>query len=223
MSSVEKNEGWGPRPSRGGAADTVAALSTQRRRVFDLLGDVPVSIPAVAQALDLHVNTVREHLDGLVDSGLALRSRLAPKGRGRPAWGYVVRPGAASPAIGEYAALAGVLAEHVAAQGGDLAREMERVGRGWGSRLMESRVPVKDADGEVVGLLRDLGFDPDRRAKVVRLRQCPMLDVARRHPDVVCQVHLGLVEGALDTAGGDSGPVALEAFAERGACILRLH
>jgi predicted ArsR family transcriptional regulator len=217
------NEGWGPRASRSGAADAAVALTASRRRVLDLLDEGPKSVVEVASGLGLHVNTAREHLDGLVTAGLALRTRLSPTGRGRPGWGYTLRPGAGSPSVGEYASLAEVLAEHAAAQGGDVAADMARLGRGWGSRLMEGRVDVDSPDEAVIDLLGTLGFDPDEGRSVVRLRQCPMLDVARRHPEVVCQVHLGLVEGALATAGGDASEVSLDAFAEHGACILHLR
>lgn len=213
-------------PTRDGAADLVAGLSPQRRRVFDALGAEPQSIAGLADGLGLHVNTVREHLDGLVASGLALRSRLAPKGRGRPGWGYAVRPGAASPAVGEYATLARVLADHVAVQGGDVTGDMRRLGRGWGEALVAGRktgASQPEAEREVVSLLADLGFDPERTPSCIRLRQCPMLAVARERPDVVCNVHQGMVEGALAAAGGDAEGVALEAFAEIGACRLRLH
>ncbi|MDV3220988.1 helix-turn-helix transcriptional regulator [Intrasporangium sp.] len=225
MINVEKNEGWGPRPSRSGAADAVAALSAQRRRVLEALDEEPRPVAAVAAHLDLHVNTAREHLDGLVDGGLAVRTRLEPTGRGRPGWGYAARPGVASRSVGEYASLAAVLAEHAAAQGGDVAGDMERLGRGWGRGLVAGRDGAGAADDPeqaVIELLGTLGFDPEERPPVVRLRQCPMLDVARRHPEVVCQVHLGLVEGALEASGGNPDGVELVAFAEPGACLLRL-
>lgn len=225
MINVEKNEGWGPRPSRSSAAEAVAALTAQRRRVLEALDEEPRSVAAVASALDLHVNTAREHLDGLVDGGLAERTRLQPTGRGRPGWGYAARPGVASRSVGEYASLAAVLAEHAAAQGGDVAGDMERLGRGWGRGLVagrESSGAESDPEEAVIELLRTLGFDPEERPPVIRLRQCPMLDVARRHPEVVCRVHLGLVEGALEAAGGDPQGVDLVAFAEPGACLLHL-
>ncbi len=222
-------EGWGPAPTRDGTADLVAGLSSQRRRVFDALTGEPRSIGSIAETLGLHVNTVREHLDGLVTSGLALRSRLAPQGRGRPGWGYAARPGATAASVGEYAMLAKVLADHVAAQGGDVQGDMRRLGRGWGEALVRRRVdagqePAATADREVVSLLGELGFDPEGSPSgCLRLRQCPMLEVARQRPDVVCSVHHGMVEGALAAAGGDADHVALEAFAEPGACRLRLH
>ena len=41
-----------------------------------------------------------------------------------------------------------------------------------------------------------------------------MLAVARERPEVVCSVHQGMVEGALEAAGGDARGVRLEAFAD---------
>ena len=210
-------------PTRHGATDALATLSPQRRRVFEALVSEPQSIATISGDLGLHSNTAREHLDGLVAAGLALRSRLAPTGRGRPGWGYAVRPGATASSSGEYAALAGVLADHVASQGGDVAGDMARLGQGWGQAAIAGRLPAKDAEEAVVGLLGDLGFDPETRSDVVRLRQCPMLAVARERPGVVCEVHRGLVMGAMEGAGGSADGVRLEAFAERGACVLHLH
>ncbi len=220
---MENTQNWGPAPTRHGASDAIATLSPQRRRVFDALVSDPQSIGTIARDLGLHANTVREHLDGLVTAGLALRSRLAPSGRGRPGWGYAVRPGAQAAVSGEYAALARVLADHVASQGGDVAADMARLGQGWGRALVEDRLPVEEPEPAVIELLGDLGFDPEVTPEVVRLRECPMLAVARERPGVVCEVHRGLVMGALERAGGDGDSVRLDAFAERGACLLHLH
>ena len=75
----------------------------------------------------------------------------------------------------------------------------------------------------MVELLRDLGFDPlpDQSARSVMLRRCPLLDAAKRS-QVVCQVHLGIVRGAMDVLGGDPECTALLPFAEPGACRLHL-
>jgi hypothetical protein len=69
-----------------------------------------------------------------------------------------------------------------------------------------------------------LGFAPDSdaAARSVALRQCPLLDAARRYPDIVCGVHLGMVQGALEVLGADARPARLEPFAEPGACRLVL-
>ena len=56
---------------------------------------------------------------------------------------------------------------------------------------------------------------------VIELRTCPLLDVATEFPDVVCQVHHGLIEAAHGAAGA-SGEVRLVAFAAPGACHVYL-
>lgn len=230
---MEIHDGWGPAPTRlpDEHNEALAALSAPRRRVLDALDlgeSSPVSVADIAAELRLHVNTAREHLDGLVAAGLATRTQLTPKGRGRPGWGYTACPRPARASSGEYVALAGVLAEHVASQGGDVGDDMARLGRGWGARLMAARITSPDHGDEgseraSVELLADLGFDPEVGHDVTRLRQCPMLDVAREHPEIVCEVHRGLVEGAVETSGGDPSVVTLEAFAERGACLVRFR
>ncbi|MGW7224336.1 helix-turn-helix domain-containing protein, partial [Streptomyces sp. NPDC054826] len=69
--AVENN---GPLPGSG--ADRLP-LSRQRRGVLQYLRGQsgPVTATALAQVCALHVNTVREHLDALVDDGLVVRER----------------------------------------------------------------------------------------------------------------------------------------------------
>jgi predicted ArsR family transcriptional regulator len=75
-----------------------------------------------------------------------------------------------------------------------------------------------------VALLDRFGFapQPDLRGAVVRLTRCPLLEAARRHPEIVCGVHLGIVRGALEAHGGEADQVDLRAFSEPGACLLDL-
>ena len=83
--------------------------------------------------------------------------------------------------------------------------------------------------GRVVGLLDRLGFSPEVEptrepgsGPLVLLRTCPLLDAARRHPEVVCQVHLGLVAGALEADDHSAEGLGLRPFARPGACELAL-
>ena len=85
---------------------------------------------------------------------------------------------------------------------------------------------------QVLTLLDRLGFSPRMRSvpgaeatddtREVELRTCPLLDAARRHPEVVCQVHAGLVSGADAAYGGSGEGVRLVPFASRGACHLTM-
>jgi hypothetical protein len=69
------------------------------------------------------------------------------------------------------------------------------------------------------------------RERVIRLRGCPVRDLARAHPEVGCGIHLGLLQGLLDhAAAADTKHDApnyevsarLDPFVEPELCIARL-
>lgn len=226
MKNRRRSAGLGPDPVRGWVGP---ALSGPRGTVLERLQDAaqPVTIADLAAELGVHPNTAREHLDALVDRGLAVRERAPAQGRGRPAWRYAA---AGNPEpdvrVRDYAGLAGALAGHLSRTAGDPAAEGLAAGREWGRSLMagRSQQPAETPRHRVVGLLTELGFAPeaDPEASTAALRRCPLLDAARQYPEVVCQVHLGIVQGALEHSGGDPRPTALLPFAEPGACRLHL-
>lgn len=195
------------------------------------------TIAALAAELGVHPNTARGHLDALVADGLAVREQAVTSGRGRPAWSYVAAADRVEPdsRVREYAGLATALAAHIARTSPDPVHDALAAGRAWGRELAgdahaSARPPDRHGKGAVaarravLGLLDGLGFDPeaDDAATTAALRRCPLLDAARRHPDVVCGVHLGLVRGAMDVLGGDPERTDLTPFAEPGACRLTL-
>jgi predicted ArsR family transcriptional regulator len=202
----------------------------------------PATLAALAAATDLHVNTLREHLDALEQHGYLQRRRAEPSGRGRPAWLYdAVEP----PDRSEYAGLAVALAAAIHRSSATPREDAIAAGREWGHELARSPGPVRSRElapeprptperdaaiGEiaarrrVVTLLGDLGFAPETEQEntTVRLTRCPLLDAAHRYPDIVCGVHLGIVRGVLDELGADPSRTALAPFAEPGACRLDL-
>jgi predicted ArsR family transcriptional regulator len=219
----------GPAPVRG----SVRRLSGPRGTVLETLqrSTRPRTIAGLAEEVGVHPNTAREHLDGLVAQGLATREQAPAQGRGRPAWQYTAAADLLEPdpRVRDYAGLAAALAGHLARTSADPSAEGLAAGREWGATLVgdrPTRTPPLGATPRhrVVELLDELGFAPDAdpAATTVALRRCPLLDAARQHPQVVCQVHLGIVRGALERHGGDPGPTALLPFAEPGACRLHL-
>jgi len=193
----------------------------------------PTTLAALTLLCGLHENTVRGHLDALHRDGLVSRERAAPGGRGRPAWLWsAVNPVETS----EYAALAAALAGTIRRTSNDPVADAVEAGRDWGRHQTRSRRAAGHASTgtrrtaaaarrEVVALLDDAGFAPrtDARATRVALTRCPLLEAARRDTDVVCGVHLGLVQGALDELGVDDDRTRLLPFAEPGACVLHLR
>jgi predicted ArsR family transcriptional regulator len=173
--------------------------------------------------LSLHPNTVREHLDTLVRAGLASRSRAQPHGRGRPAWTYAAT--AAVTEASEYASLAVALSSALARTSARPARDAEIAGVEWGREMARGRgaapTTAASARARAVELLDDLGFEPRQdpaEPSSVLLTRCPLLEAARRHPAVVCSVHLGMLRGVLAEYGADPTECSLQPFAEPGAC-----
>jgi predicted ArsR family transcriptional regulator len=188
----------------------------------------PTTLAALVALSGLHPNTVREHLDALVAQGLASRRSAAPAGRGRPAWLYRAT-GSDVASAPEYAGLATALAATIHRTSDSPVDDSVTAGREWGRELARDRgarpAPTAVAARRaVVDLLDEIGFGPrtDARSATVRLTRCPLLEAAHRFPDVVCGVHLGLAQGALEEYGADPEGAALLPFAEPGACRLHL-
>lgn len=202
------------------------------------LTEAPTSA-ALAEQLRLHPNTVREHLDVLIARGHVERFRAAVTGRGRPAWRYRAtntnrEP---DPRVREYVGLAGALADHILRTSADPASDALAAGEHWAHSFgsaANANTSTRDAGDtaldratdRVVARLDDLGFSPDAApsatATTVALRSCPLLDAAREHPEVICNVHLGLVRGTLQQL---ASPVTAELrpFDQPGACSLHLQ
>jgi predicted ArsR family transcriptional regulator len=236
--------GYGPLPpAREGRGR--GHLSVARADILDLLigQPEPCTVGALSALTRQHANTIREHLNALVDGRLAVRMRAPGQSRGRPAWLYSTTPEVGSePGVREYAGLASALAAHIARTSRHPHADAIEAGRGWGRALMR-RPAVAAGDGpasgvamapsavaarrQVVTLLAELGFAPshDARVGVVKLRRCPLLEAAHQHPEVVCAVHLGLVRGAFEALGTEphrTEHTALQPFSEPGACRLDL-
>lgn len=212
-------------PARARPAGRRESLSPARQDVLDLVVDADggMTVAEVAKATGAHPNTVREHLEALVHSGYLARAQLPAVGRGRPPMIYRALPGA-RPAGPEYRILADLLIEHLrehAPESEVRAAHSCAVGEDWvRQRRAGTASVVFDAPGAVPNpTAMPLRSGPD--GLTLRFERCPVLDLARRHPEVVCSVHLGLLRGAL---GGtlDVDAIELQPFAEPGACILRL-
>jgi predicted ArsR family transcriptional regulator len=200
-----------------------------------------MTVADVVAETGLHPNTVRAHLEQLVDSGLVTRHRRSDGAPGRPAWHYHAgeRPagelGSGSRAYRPYRELAGALVEQLARDTDDPHAAGARAGRGWG-RLLAASLPRSGPHGHsntpvdgLIQVLDGLGFSPHVAerpavdAATIHLRSCPFLDLALANPDVMCGVHLGVIGGALGALGAAAAEADLEPFAVPGACVVRVR
>ena len=212
--------------------------SVSRTALLELLrsGRGPWGVGQVAEQVGLHPNTVRSHLDLLVKFGYAVRHAEAPRGPGRP---RMVYEATAAPDDGtNYRLLAEVLARHLLATSerpGEVAVSAGRdwatgVGLGGGPGTRTGTVadaPViseQDAVAAVVRMLADSGFVPEVSpdGTVINLHHCPFRELALSHPDVVCGVHLGIIQGALVELGAPVQATRLVPFVEPDLCVTTL-
>jgi len=175
----------------------------------------PLATAEVAETLGLHPNTVRPHLERMRDLGL-LEVTSAPTGAvGRPQHRYALASDA--PSLGleppAFPTLARVLLEAAAAGGldpEDLVEAGRDQGRADHGRSTRDRVAGERPEGDVVDDLElelaSLGFDPARadegEAVTIAFTHCPFRQLAEEHPDLVCSMHQGMVEGFVHCGGG---------------------
>lgn len=183
----------------------------------------------LGEAVGLHPNTVRSHVEQLIEAGL-VRSAVAPgSGRGRPRVLYEAIKD--SPAqSGGYRLLAQILASYLASVEEPRAAA-ESAGRAWGGYLAEKPEPFagvspEKATEQVARLFSDLGFMPetveDAEGRAILLHRCPFREVAESNQDVVCSVHLGMLRGALAEMGAPLEATRLEPFVEPTLCVAHL-
>lgn len=228
------------------------ALGTaSRARILDALRASGAGLAAteVARSVGLHHNTVRWHLDRLVEAGLATRRsqpRLQP---GRPQVVFEASAAADAPAPPAYQLLARILATYVAQAAPDPGEAAVELGRIWGHYLTEAPSPLQaisaeEAAGRLVARFADLGFQPEREAlsretapprpaarqvgegpqptERILLHRCPFKDLAAERQDVICSIHLGLMHGLLAELRAPLQATTLVPFAGPDLCIAEL-
>jgi predicted ArsR family transcriptional regulator len=211
------------------------ALGESRSRVLDVLRTAggPAGVQDVADEVGLHPNTVRFHLDGLVDAGLAERHSEDRHQPGRPRVVYVPTGNDGSAGQRSYRLLAEMLTGLVAQNLPDPGQAAVTAGEAWGRYLAERPAPSRRVDAaegarRLTAVLADAGFAPgavdvegtDR--PVLALRHCPFREVAEQHRAVVCSLHLGLMRGVLGEVRAPLKADRLEPFVEPSLCLAHL-
>lgn len=227
----------------------------QRERVLQMVREHGGAIDAVelASGIDLHVTTVRFHLDALCDEGAIERIRMSRNGVGRPRTGY-----RAVEERLDYRILAEVLAMELGETVQARAQRAQRAGQRWAGRIGAAQSEVVAGQGgtdaaqtgdsldrgavlanEVFNRMgfgselaaesepsASLSADSEQvlgRERVIRLHTCPVRDLARAHPEVGCGLHLGLLQGLLDHAATGDHQDGEHQDGEGGALSARLE
>ncbi|MGI9032927.1 MAG: helix-turn-helix transcriptional regulator [Acidimicrobiales bacterium] len=170
----------------------------------------PRSTSEVADLLGLHPNTVRPHLEQMRAVGL-LAVEVDGRGSvGRPQHRYALSCDA--PSLGleppAFPLLARMLTR-VAASAGITPDDAAAAGAEQGGALAAGHRPsTRGCIAALTAALAEMGFDPataeEGAAATIAFTHCPFRELAEAHPEVVCHLHRGLVEGFVEQLGGAS-------------------
>lgn len=212
--------------------------SERRRQVLAAIqqAEKPLGVAAIAAQVGIHLNTARFHLANLEADGMIERLPGDVSGPGRPPLVYQARRGQALGEVRRYRMLAEILLSHLSASGD--ASAAEAAGNVWGAHLVDRPAPYHQVDNNeaitrLTSLLAELDFapeavpsiagaGPDETPEFIRLRHCPFLELADHHRNLVCAMHLGLMQGALAELRAPVTVTRLEPFAEPTACLAHL-
>lgn len=195
--------------------------SYSRVRILHLLfeataahGRAQLTIDELCEATGLHANTVREHLQRLIEGGYVIPTIEHRTTRGRPRTLY-------SAATGTPEASSPVARDKVAeaARRGDM---MRRVLSEQDSALGREATNQLDA---LIEHLEESGFEPvvDEDELTVDLAPCPHVVSRPEDRAILCQVHLGLMQGVLTQAGGPVATHCVRAAARPEDCTVQLR
>jgi predicted ArsR family transcriptional regulator len=209
--------------------DVLKALGDNTRYAIYLelaRSPIPLATADVAEVLDLHVNTVRPHLERMRDVGLLQVETSARGGVGRPQHRYSLAPDA--PSLGlepsAFPTLARMLLQAASAAGLD-REELADAGRTQGAADAEQWPAGTEVLDALIVEQATLGFDPavielDSSATMA-FAHCPFRDLAEAHPDLVCALHRGLVEGLVGSLG-DAHVARFGSLHDREPCQVEL-
>ena len=215
--------------------DLTSALGDPTRRaIFIAVREAaePLTTSDVAALFEIHANVARHHLDKLANDGYLRVSHRRQNGRsgpgaGRPAKCYE----ATSKAIDLHfpSRRADVLIElllRVIERSGAGPEVVEQIGREYGREIAgEIGTPGEHGYAEAVTAVAEamtgIGFHMSADLDGGRLLTsvCPFGDAATGHPDVVCALDRGMVDGLFGEMGAICSPVLHPAPADNEACV----
>jgi len=172
------------------------------------------SIAELVEATDLHPNTVREHLQRLIDDGCIVSQIEHRTIRGRPRVLYSAADGATASSPVQQRRV------RAAAERGDLMR-----------RVLPSSAPAQlDTQAlhqvdAIVDDLIDAGFDPifDETDLTLDLTPCHQAQAQASHRELLCQVHLGIMQAVLTEAHGPLEIEGIRPSCDPTECVVMLR
>lgn len=202
-------------------------LGPTRRRVLAHLQSQPdpISTEALAADLALHQNTVRFHLDALLQAGLVRRVVEHRGVQGRPRVLFTAAPTVPPVTDQPYRSLVRAMLDYVKDHDSADDSIAEQVGESWGVALAAGE-PEPVGTEALVATVNSLGLssriaevDGERHLEIVR---CPFRDLTIGGDSTVCRIHLGMMRGYLASTGSDETVAELRPWVGPELCLARL-
>lgn len=171
----------------------------------------------IAKRVRLHPNTVRWHLARLADDGVVRSAPERRRSRGRPSVVHRLTAEGVVRGRDEYRMLATMLTEALAEASEGPGRAYS-TGRAWGRHLAAAEPGV-----DAAALLDRQGFAAEAVEERIEMRRCPFYALAEASPQIVCTLHHGIVDGALEEMGSAQRVERLDPFVEPTLCIAHLR
>ena len=201
-----------------GVLDAVA--DPVRLRIVRHLADGgSATLTELADVAGVHLNTIRAHVAALERADVLESAQKAAAGPGRPAVQYRLVEGWGLSST-DFLELAGLLAAALVRTAPD-AEGLRATGADWG-RYLVGRPGRRDVATELPRALERLGFHAAVSGDVVRISGCPCAVVTPDHPEVVCALATGLVDGVLAASGSALRVSEHDSHPERRRCTIRL-
>jgi predicted ArsR family transcriptional regulator len=201
-----------------GVLDAVA--DPVRLRIVRHLADGgSATLAELADVAGVHFNTIRVHVAALERAEVLQSAAKATSGPGRPAQAYRLVQGWGLSST-DFLELAGLLAAALVRSAPD-AEALRVTGVDWG-RYLVGRPGRRDVVTELPRALERLGFHAAVNGELVRISGCPCAVVSPDHPEVICALATGLVEGVLAASGSTLRVGEHDSHPEARCCTLRL-
>ncbi|HEV2519373.1 MAG TPA: hypothetical protein VGX00_01965 [Thermoplasmata archaeon] len=175
----------------------------------------------MTEATGFHLTVVRRHMEQLVAAGL-VQTRSERTGRGRPRLLYSPTREGRETLYAKYDLVLETITRVLSAKSSE---DGGREAFAEGARLLARDAGGPKSINATLPLLEDLGFQPELRSengtKILVSRNCPVLQVAERYPELICDVFHTVLAGSLVGATKvEIGPTISRGAPE---CIHRVH
>src|SRR3954468_24930635 len=171
-----------------------------RRLIVERASQGPATLPELAAAAGVHLNTAPPRGAALGAAGALTAEAAPPSGRGRPPLRYRLADDFTLPTT-DFRGLAELLAAAVA-RSDQSPEELHRLGEDWG-RYLAGRPGTQGLERALPAALERLGFDARLHGDELALSACPCRLVSPGQPELVCSLAIAVVEGVLAGVGSD--------------------